>query len=382
MRTASTHMIRPAPLEFKSTAAAAAAAKPTVTTPATATAAAAKQTVTTPATATAAAAKHTVTTPATAAAAAAAKPTVATRATATAAPATVRAATPVSAAAVATVRAATPATATAATATVRAATPASAAPATVVRTTASTPPVAHAKTTHDTHKSIGARTPTALAFEPAPEVVQLFQDTLLNEFSRAAAVTARQPSKSSSAATYDERVAAAIYTLLAPNERATITRARTAFHSTHAAPPNYNSLLANTRDLLQIDDADVENIHKAVAGLLHFNVGITPAGELAAGVVNAKALHRRMLETRALLNEDYPIEFSDNQFLIECVVGAIQASCAAYVHARTPARAQLDVVTTLLSSQIASVIDWDAKITDAIQSRRVALMSDNIIVTL
>jgi len=271
----------------------------------------------------------------------------------------------------------------------------------------------HASATHTsaTHASTTARSLASaasvaqaravLAVAPTTELNDLFQaavDELAPPASRAsiadkkrfgasaAAATSAATTTTTSSDVNDRRVAAAIYTLLGPGAplaaAAGLARARTAFQTPPGAPPFLAQLLANARDLLQTDDTHVHTIYEAIAGVVKYGVGITPAGELALRTNSPRALLTRMLETRALLDGEQPFEFADNALLLDMVVGAVQTSCAAYVHARTPARAQLDVVLANLTARTTSAVDWNAKVQEAADQRRVAFLPDGAVVVL
>jgi len=231
----------------------------------------------------------------------------------------------------------------------------------------------------------------ALLAPPAPRTsiadrkhfgVGAARSTNASSAAKATAAAAAATGAAAAAGVDDRRVAAAVYTLLGTGAALANARARTAFHTPAGAPPFLAQLLANARDLLQVEDADVHKIYDAIAGIVRFGVGVTPAGELALRTQSPRALLTRMLETRALIDGETPFELTDNELLLDIAVAAVQQCCAAYVHAKTHARAQTDVVIAHLNSRVTGAIDWHAKLQEAESARRVSILPDGVVAVL
>jgi len=181
-------------------------------------------------------------------------------------------------------------------------------------------------------------------------------------------------------------VAAAVYALLGPGRACAVTagmaRARTTLASDTSSAPYMNTLVANARDLLSVSEHDVAKIHAHLVGVARYSVGVTPAGDLAFGIESVTELRDVMLQTNAIVDGSQMIEMVDDRLMTNMVVGAVQSSCAAYVHARAPARASADIVINHLSTRVSTTIDWNSKIQQAADNHRVAFLADNVVAVL
>lgn len=241
-------------------------------------------------------------------------------------------------------------------------------------------------------------TPASFTISPSAEIMSSFEQKV-RELAPPVPVRKGRPGAAAAAAAVapldidsvseDRRAAAAAFVMLSSSSDelstslAAMQRARTAFHTPDGTPPFMSLLLANVRDILQTDDAALDHIFPHFAGVAKLGLGITSAGELTPKASRSvRDLYLCMLEANALASNEEMFEMASNETLMDLIVSAIQSSCAAYVHARSPARAQMDVVVSWLESRAPETIDWNAKIAEAVNAHRIARMEGDILVVL